>query len=136
MDHPNTFSPNFTHSQIERMLSRGFVPRVPGLAHDLIPRYVPACSPSTGACLSTPPVCPAGTRPADKSDPEALSPLLLAHPRGWNLSRHTPGLDLKTCVLHVLIVFPIQTPRPLPQAGQNHLCLAHTGAVINGREGV
>lgn len=44
------------------MLFRGFVPRVPCLALDLIPRYVPACSPCTRACPSTPPVCPAGTR--------------------------------------------------------------------------
>lgn len=60
------FLPNFIHSHIERMLFRGFVPRVPRLARDLILRCVPACSPSTGS-LPEHPTCVSCRQEADKS---------------------------------------------------------------------
>lgn len=117
------FLPNFTHSHIERMLFRGFVPRVPCLACDLIPRYVPACSPSTGACLSTPPVCPAGTRltslvggpllPACSS--EGLEPQQL---HTWPRSED-PSPALANSLFR-------SNPQTLAPGWANHLCVAHS----------
>lgn len=60
------FLSNFIHSQIERMLFGGFVPRVPCLALDLIPRYVPACSPVHRSLLEHP-TCVSCRHEADKS---------------------------------------------------------------------
>lgn len=133
-DHPSTFSPTSHILTLKECSSEGLSPGFQAwLTTSFLGTSQPV-PPSTAACPSEHPTCVSCRHETDKSDREALSPLL-AHPRGWNLSRHTPGLDLKTCVLHALIAFPIQTPRPLPQAGQNHLCLAHTGALINGSDG-